>query len=266
LVLTRPVALTVAGTDSSGGAGAVADLKTFEALGVWGAVAVTAVTAQNSLGVTATHLVPPEVIRAQFDAVAGDLGVDAVKTGMLGSAAGVRAVAGAIRAHGMERVVVDTVLVSKHGDPLLAEEAVATLRAELLPLAMVVTPNLPEASALTGLAIPDRDAMVAAAAALHAMGPRVVLLKGGHLVGAASSPDLLCGPGGLRWLEGERQATVHTHGTGCVLSAAITALLARGWEPEKACAGAKQFVARAIRAGGPRGRGIGPVDPGRVSF
>lgn len=260
--LTRPIALTIAGSDSSGGAGVVADLKTFEALGVWGSVALSAVTAQNSLGVTATHLVPPEVILAQIAAVAGDLGVDAVKTGMLGSADGVRAAAAGIGRAGIRLVVVDPVLVSKHGDTLLAADALDAMRAELLPRATVVTPNLPEASVLVGWPVDDRAAMVGAAEALLRMGPAAVLLKGGHLGGEDASPDLFCGPDGMLWLDGARLGGVHTHGTGCVLSAAIAAHLALGASPIDACRRAKEFVTWAIRAGGPRGRGIGPVDPG----
>lgn len=260
--LTRPIALTVAGSDSSGGAGVVADLKTFEALGAWGTVALTAVTAQNSLGVTATHLVAPEVILAQIAAVADDLGIAAVKTGMLGSAEGVRAAALGIRRAAIPLVVVDPVLISKHGDVLLAGDALAAMRSELLPLATVVTPNLPEASALLGWLVDDRAAMVAAAEELRRLGPGVVLLKGGHLADTDASPDLFCGPQGMQWLDGFRLPGAHTHGTGCVLSAAITAYLAQGVSPGAACHAGKEFVTRAIRAGGPRGRGIGPVDPG----
>ncbi len=179
--MSRPVALSVAGSDSSGGAGVVADLKTFEALGVWGTVALTAVTAQNSLGVAAIHLVPPEVIRAQIMAVASDLAVGAAKTGMLGSAAGVQAVASAIRDARIALVVVDPVSLSKHGDTLLAGDALEVLRTELLPLATVITPNLPEAAALVGYPVDDRPAMVAAAQQLRRFGAQVVLVKGGHL-------------------------------------------------------------------------------------
>jgi hydroxymethylpyrimidine/phosphomethylpyrimidine kinase len=262
--IARPVVMTIAGSDSSGGAGVVADLKTFEVLGVWGTVALTAVTAQNSLGVTATHLVPPELILAQIAAVTGDLGVAAVKTGMLGSAAGVRAAATGIHDAGIGLVVVDPVLVSKHGDALLAEDALEAVRSELLALATVATPNLPEASALVGFPVDDRASMVAAAEELRRFGPETVLLKGGHLGDESSSPDLFCGPQGMQWFDGSRLAGIHTHGTGCVLSAAITAYLAQGASPAGACYQAKEFVTRAIRAGGPRGRGIGPVDPGAV--
>ncbi len=276
------MALTIAGSDSSGGAGVVADLKTFQALGVWGTVALAAVTAQNSQGVAAVHLVPAHMIRAQIAAVAGDLGVDAVKTGMLGSADGVRAAAAGIREAGIARVVVDPVLVSKHGDALLVGgagsggsagpgsgagrggDALDVLCTELLPLATVVTPNLPEAAALLGRPVDGRSDMVAAAMALRGLGPTVVMLKGGHLADATSSPDLICGPDGVRWLEGPRLAGVHTHGTGCVLSAAVTAFLAGGCSPEDACRRAKACVSGAIAAGGPIGQGIGPVDPGAI--
>jgi len=265
MALSRPVALTIAGSDSSGGAGVVADLKTFQALGVWGAVAVAAITAQNTVGVTATHLVPPALITAQIAAVTADMEVAAAKTGMLGSAAGVRAAAAGLRDAGIALVVVDPVLMSKHGDVLLADDALDALRSELLALATVVTPNLPEAGALLGRTVENRDAMAAAAQALQRLGPPWVLLKGGHLDDGDASPDLLAGPDGLEWLEGPRLAQPHTHGTGCVLSAALTAYLARGCDPREACSKAKRFVTAAIAAGGPLGRGVGPVDPGAVS-
>ncbi len=259
----RPVALTIAGSDSSGGAGIVADLKTFEALGVWGTVAITAVTAQNTVGVTDVQLVEPDTIRAQIGAVARDLGVDAAKTGMLGTAAGVSAAVGGIRAAGITRLVVDPVMVSTRGDRLTASTAVAAMRDELLPLAMVLTPNLSEAAELVGAPVTDRDQMLEAAAELHRLGAAFVLLKGGHLAdGGNRSPDLLYMAAGPRWLEGPRIDTVHTHGTGCVLSAAITAELARGSEPIDACVTAKKFVTGAIRAAWAAGAGSGPVDPG----
>jgi hydroxymethylpyrimidine/phosphomethylpyrimidine kinase len=253
--------MTIAGVDSSGGAGVAADLKTFQALGVWGTVAVTAVTAQNSLGITATHLIPPGVIAAQIAAVAGDVTVAAAKTGMLGSTAGVEAVAAGLERAGIARLVVDPVLVSKHDERLLATDAVAVLRLLLLPRATVLTPNLPEASALLGQPVGDRTDMPGAASALRALGADTVLLKGGHLPDDQSSDDLLCGPEGSEWLPGPRLPGRHTHGTGCVLSAAIAAYLSRGADPAAACRRGKEFVTAAIRAGGPLGRGIGPVDP-----
>lgn len=264
MALSRPVAMTIAGVDSSGGAGVVADLKTFEALGVWGTVAVTAVTAQNSQGVTAIHLVPPDMIAAQIATVAGDVTVGAAKTGMLGSAAAVEAVAAAVEGAGISRLVVDPVLVSKHDDRLLATDAVAVLRRLLLPRATVLTPNLPEASALLGRPVERRADMPEAAEALRALGADTVLLKGGHLPGPEPSDDLLCGPQGSEWLPGPRLPARHTHGTGCVLSAAITAYLTGGADPAAACRRGKAFVTAAIRAGVPLGRGIGPVDPGRA--
>ena len=258
------VALTIAGTDSGGGAGATADLKTFEAHGVWGCCAVVAVTAQNTLGVQAFDALPVELVRAQIESVATDIGVDAAKTGMLASASLVSAVAGAVRDFAVGPLVVDPVFVSKHGDTLLADDAVGALRDELLPLAAVVTPNLPEAAALVGFEIDGRAGMVEAARVLSGFGPKVVLVKGGHL-GGEDSPDLVLagGSGGEPvWLEGRRIEGRHTHGTGCVLSAALTAELARGMEPADACVAAKRFIERAIAAGVDLGGGIGPVNPG----
>jgi hydroxymethylpyrimidine/phosphomethylpyrimidine kinase len=266
-VRRRPVALTIAGTDSGGGAGVAADLKTFEAHGVWGAAAITAVTAQNTLGVQAFEAVTPELVRAQIASVAADLGVDAAKTGMLASAAIVEAVAATVTELGVGPLVVDPVLVSKHGDRLLAPDAVDAIRILLLPLATVLTPNLPEAEALVGFAVRDRAGMEAAARALLELGPEVVLVKGGHLAvdGGGTSPDCLLAADasdGPVWLEGVRIPGRHTHGTGCVLSAAIAAELARGMDPADACAAAKRFVERAIAAGVALGSGVGPVDPG----
>jgi hydroxymethylpyrimidine/phosphomethylpyrimidine kinase len=271
-VAVAPVALTIAGTDSGGGAGVVADLKTFEAHGVWGTCAVVAVTAQNTLGVQSFEALPVALVRAQIESVATDIGVDAAKTGMLASASLVSCVAGAVRDFGIGRLVVDPVFVSKHGDTLLADDAVGALRAELLPLATVVTPNLPEASALVGFSVTDRASMVEAARALLSFGPAVVLVKGGHLAESepGESPDLVLaadsgGGGGAAepvWLESRRIPGRHTHGTGCVLSAALAAELARGMEPADACVAAKRFIERAIAAGVELGGGIGPVNPG----
>jgi hydroxymethylpyrimidine/phosphomethylpyrimidine kinase len=236
----RPVALTVAGSDSSGGAGISADLKTFEALGVWGTTAITAVTAQNSRGVKASLVLPPWLVAAQIDAVAVDVRVQAAKTGL----------------------VVDPVVMATQGDRLLDADALTPLREELLPLATVVTPNLAEAATLTGLQVADRSDMVAAAEALHRLGPSVVLLTGGHLPDRARSPDLVWSAGGPQWLEADRADAAHTHGSGCVLSAAVAAGLARGRDPIEACRWAKEFVTGAIHAGFPLGAGPGPVDPG----
>lgn len=254
-------ALTIAGSDSGGGAGIVADLKTFEAHGVWGTTAIVAVTAQNTLGVQAFETLPPALVAAQIRSVATDIGIDAAKTGMLATAELVVTVADALLDAGRPPLVVDPVFVSKHGDTLLADDAVGALRERLLPLATVVTPNLPEAAALTGLDIADRDAMVAAAESLSATGVGTVLVKGGHLAGE-QSPDLVYAGGRVTWLEGERIPGRHTHGTGCVLSAAITAGLARGMDPDDACVAAKRFIERAILAGLDLGGGVGPVNPG----
>ena len=259
----RPVALTIAGTDSGGGAGIVADLKTFEAHGVWGTCAVVAVTAQNTVGVQAVGTLPAELVRAQVESVVSDIGVDAAKTGMLASTELVRAVAAAVREAGIAPLVVDPVLVSKHGAALLADDAVDALRDELLPLAAVVTPNLPEAARLVGFEVVDRAGMEAAGRALADLGPEVVLVKGGHL-GGEDSPDCLVVAGAPEpmWMEGPRLGGRHTHGTGCVLSAAVCAELARGMDPADACVAARHFCQRAIMAGVPLGAGVGPVDPG----
>ena len=257
-----PVAMTIAGSDSGGGAGMVADLKTFEVHGVWGTCAIVAVTAQNTEGVQAFETLSPELVRAQVLAVAGDIGVDAAKTGMLASAELVVAVAGAVRDAGIGPLVVDPVFVSKHGDTLLADDAVGALRQELLPLATVVTPNLAEAAGLVGFEVADRAAMVEAGRVLAGLGPAVVLVKGGHL-GGEDSPDCVVTAGAEPvWLEGERIPGRHTHGTGCVLSAALCAELARGMEPADACVAAKRFTEKAIAAGVALGRGVGPVNPG----
>ncbi|HEX4979661.1 MAG TPA: bifunctional hydroxymethylpyrimidine kinase/phosphomethylpyrimidine kinase [Acidimicrobiales bacterium] len=258
-----PVALTIAGSDSGGGAGILADLKTFEAHGVWGTAAVVAVTAQNTLGVQAFETVSPALVGAQISSVAADIGVDAAKTGMLASAAMVETVAGALSEMGIVRLVVDPVFVSKHGDTLLADDAVDALRGQLLPLATVVTPNLPEAERLVERSIATRDEMAEAARALVALGAGLAMVKGGHLEGH-ESPDCVWAAGDVepRWLEGNRIEGRHTHGTGCVLSAAMTAELAKGMDPGDACVAGKRFVERAIAAGLDLGGGVGPVNPG----
>ena len=258
-----PVAMTIAGSDSGGGAGIVADLKTFEAHGVWGTTAIVAVTAQNTLGVQAFETLPADLVRRQIESVASDIGVDAVKTGMLATAELTRTVAAAVREAGVRRLVVDPVFVSKHGDTLLADDAIGSLRDELLPLATVVTPNLPEASRLVGFDVSTRDDMARAAAALIELGVEVAMVKGGHLDDEGESPDCVAtADGGVAWLSGERIPGRHTHGTGCVLSAAITAELARGMDPGDACVAGKRFVERSIAGGLELGGGVGPVNPG----
>jgi hydroxymethylpyrimidine/phosphomethylpyrimidine kinase len=257
-----PVALTIAGSDSGGGAGIVADLKTFEAHGVWGTTAIVAVTAQNTLGVEGFEMLSADLVRRQITAVASDIGFDAAKTGMLASADLVSTVAATLHDLGVQRLVVDPVFVSKHGDTLLADDAVKVLREELLPLATVVTPNLPEASRLVGADLETRADMEAAGRELAALGPDVVVVKGGHLRDEEASPDCVVADREVRWLDGARLVGRHTHGTGCVLSAAITAELARGMDPVDACVAGKRFVERAIAAGVELGRGVGPVNPG----
>jgi hydroxymethylpyrimidine/phosphomethylpyrimidine kinase len=255
-----PRAVSIAGSDSGGGAGIQADLKTFQALGVWGMTAVTAVTVQNTKGVSGYREIDPETVADQIRAVVGDIGVDAAKTGMLASAPIVEAVAEAVAEMRVPNLVVDPVFVSKHGHPLLAEEAVAALRERLVPLAAVVTPNLPEAAGLAGFPVRTREDMARAGAAILALGPRAVLVKGGHLEGGDAT-DLLVTADGEDPISTPRLDTPHTHGTGCVLSAAIAAHLARGSGLDEAVRAGKEFVAGAIGAGLEIGQGIGPVDP-----
>ena len=255
-----PRALSIAGSDSSGGAGIQADLKTFSALGVFGMTAITAVTVQNTKGVSGYEELSPETVGAQIRAVATDIGVDAAKTGMLASAPIIEAVAEALRETAIEKLVVDPVSVSKHGHPLLQEDAVAVLRDEIVPLAAVITPNLPEAAGLAGFPVRDREGMKRAAEAIAELGARSVLVKGGHLEQGRAS-DLFYDGDCMEWLEAERIDTPHTHGTGCVLSAAIAAHLALGADTLEAVTRGKAFVTDAIRAALAIGEGIGPVNP-----
>ncbi|MGZ4133416.1 MAG: bifunctional hydroxymethylpyrimidine kinase/phosphomethylpyrimidine kinase, partial [Actinomycetota bacterium] len=229
----RARVLTIAGSDSGGGAGIQADLKTFSALGVFGMTAITAVTVQNTRGVAGYEAVSPAIVGDQIRAVATDIGVDAAKTGMLASAAIVEAVADAVGETGIGNLVVDPVFVSKHGNALLAPEAVASLRTLILPLATLVTPNLQEASGLAGFEVLDEEGMRRAADAILALGPRAVLVKGGHLAGDEAS-DLLVEGGRESWITSPRIDTPHTHGTGCTLSSAIAAHLALGASLEDA--------------------------------
>jgi hydroxymethylpyrimidine/phosphomethylpyrimidine kinase len=256
-----PRALTIAGSDSGGGAGIQADLKVFFALGCHGMSALTALTAQNTVGVSAIHEVPDDFVSEQISAVASDIGVDAAKTGMLASSQIVIAVAKSVQEHGITRLVVDPVFVSKHGNMLLADDAVDALRYDLFPLATVVTPNLYEAGALVGREIRTLDEMKWAAEELHALGPTAVLVKGGHL-GDASAIDVFYEGDGPVELAGPRYETTDTHGTGCALSAAICAHLARGATTADAVAGGKGFVSGAIRRSLRLGSGFGPVNPG----
>jgi hydroxymethylpyrimidine/phosphomethylpyrimidine kinase len=254
---TPPRVLAVAGSDSGGGAGIQADLKTMLALGVHGMTVVCAVTAQNSVGVQGYWELPVEAVRAQLDSVLGDIGAQAIKTGMLASPDIVRAVAERL-AIAQAPVVVDPVAVSKHGDSLLSPGALAALRTDLLPVATVVTPNLLEAGLLTGHSITDEAGMLAAARSIAVLGPRWVLVKGGHLPG--NPVDLLVGDGQVRRYPGRRIASRHTHGTGCTLASAIASYLAMGASVPEAVEAAKDYVTGAIDGGFPLGAGIGPVD------
>ncbi|MFF1923383.1 bifunctional hydroxymethylpyrimidine kinase/phosphomethylpyrimidine kinase [Streptomyces sp. NPDC058221] len=254
-----PRVLTVAGSDSGGGAGIQADLKTMLALGVHGMSVLTAVTAQNSLGVQGAWELPAEAVRAQYRSVVDDIGVNAVKTGMLSSAVLVETVAALIAATDAPAVV-DPVGVSKHGDPLLAAEALDSVRTKLLPVATVATPNLDEVAQLTGLTVTDEAGMRRAAAELLGHGPRWVVIKGGHLPG--DPVDLLTDGSEEHWLRAPRHDNRHTHGTGCTLASAIACGLARGQDVPTAVRAAKSYVTGAIAAGFPLGAGIGPVDHG----
>jgi len=241
------IALTIAGSDSGGGAGIQADLKAFSALGVYGASVITAVTAQNTRAVTAVEAVSPALIRAQIEAVFADLPPQAVKTGMLGDSQTICTVADSLAAVALPYLVIDPVMVAKSGDKLLADAAIATLRERLIPLATLITPNLPEAGELLGRSVTTRDDMPQAAADLLALGCHAVLLKGGHLAGDASD-DLLLTTGGATWLSAARHPGKNTHGTGCTLSAAITAGLARGLALVDAVHAAKDYIGAAIAA------------------
>lgn len=250
------VALSIAGSDSGGGAGIQADLRTFSALGVWGTTAITAVTSQNTVGVRRVDALPPQAVRAQIDAVMGDFTVSAVKIGMLGTRAVVEAVAAALDHHRPRHVVVDPVMVAGSGDPLLDTDAIGAVRELLVPRSTVLTPNVPEAGLLLGRTLRDDHAeLQAAAQALHELGAKNVLLKGGHRSGDAD--DLFVGEGGELVLTAERIPGRFTHGTGCTLSSAIAALLARGRAPEQACREAKEYVTRAIAEGMQLGKGQG---------
>ncbi len=259
MVLAPPRVLAIAGSDSGGGAGIQADLKTMLALGVHGMTVICAVTAQNSVGVQGYWELPAEAVRAQLDSVLGDIGTQAIKTGMLASAALVATVSEAL-AEVAAPVVVDPVAVSKHGDSLLSAGTLEAVRDLLLPLATVVTPNLLEAELLTGMKINDEAQMLAAARMINAMGPQWVLVKGGHLPG--NPVDLLHDGDQVIRFPGDRIASAHTHGTGCTLASAIASRLALGDDVPRAVQAAKAYVTGAIAAGFPLGAGIGPVDHG----
>jgi hydroxymethylpyrimidine/phosphomethylpyrimidine kinase len=249
--------MTIAGSDSGGGAGIQADLKTFAALGVYGTSSITAITAQNTLGVTAVHEIPTDVIAAQITAVISDIGADAVKTGMLSSSQIVEVVSEELARHAVDRLVVDPVMIAKSGDPLLKEEAVEALRTRLLPLALVVTPNIPEAEVLTGRKITSQDDMRRAARDILALGARSVVVKGGHLEGPAT--DLFYDGSSFHDFTAPRIDTVNTHGTGCTFASAVAAGLAKNLRLVEAVAQAKEYVTQAIRHSYPIGQGHGPL-------
>ena len=253
-----PRAMTIAGSDSGGGAGIQADLKTFAALGVYGTSVLTAITAQNTIAVTGIHEVPLEMIGSQIDAVMSDIGVDVVKTGMLSSGAIIEVVADKLAHYKIERLVVDPVMVAKSGDRLLREDALEALRTLLMPLATVVTPNIPEAEVLTVMKIESRQDARKAAHCIVDMGPRAVVVKGGHLPGPPL--DLLYDGKEFREYETPRIETTSTHGTGCTFASAIAAGLASGMEVAEAVAMAKEYVTEAMKRAFPIGSGHGPLN------
>ncbi len=256
---TPRVALTIAGSDSGGGAGIQADLKTFHRFGVYGTTALTLITAQNTVGVREVHLLRPELVAKQIEVVAGDFEVRAAKTGALGSEELIEAVAAGVEEHAIANLVVDPVMISKHGDPLLAKGAVDALRARLFPRAVLVTPNLYEAAELLGGPVESEAQMQDAARAVCDLGAAAVLVKGGQLPGEEAI-DLLYDGAALVRLAAPRIDTPHTHGTGCTYSAAITALLARGETLIDAVRQSKDFISRAIASAPGLGHGHGPVD------
>ena len=259
-----PRVLSIAGSDSGGGAGIQADLKTFAALGCFGMTAITALTAQNTLGVRSIHAVPLDILRDQIDAVVEDIGVDAVKIGMLHSAPTVREVASGLRRHALRTAVLDPVMIATSGAVLIDTEAVDVLVRELFPLATVITPNLDEAALLVKRKLAGEADMEAAARQLLEMGAPAVLLKGGHLEGDTVSDLLLARGTAPLWLRGARIATPNTHGTGCTLSSAIASHLALGADLPQAVRHAREFVRRALDAGARvrTGAGSGPLNHG----
>ena len=256
-------ALTIAGSDSGAGAGIQADLKTFAACGVYGTSAITAVTAQNTLGVTAWEVVSTDLVVAQIEAVAGDLPPQAVKTGMLATAAIVEAVAAAIGGLDLPNLVVDPVMIAKGGDRLLRDDAVAAIKVHLLKLAEVVTPNIPEAEVLSGASIRTIADMRTAARRIRALGPRVVVVKGGHMDAADAGGgviDIVCTPEEEFELRGARLETRHTHGTGCTFAAATAAFLAQDHAVDEALRHAREYLEGAIRNAPGLGQGHGPLN------
>ena len=250
-------ALTIAGSDSGAGAGIQADLKTFAALGVYGTSVITAITAQNTKGVTQILELAPDLVAAQIDAVIEDIGAHAVKTGMLANSAIIEVVAEKIRQHGLQNLVVDPVMVAKGGDLLLRQEAIETLRSRLIPLATIVTPNLPETEQLTGIPGSRLQDIKESARRIINMGAKSVVIKGGHRKGPAT--DIFYDGKKFHELKTARVNTPHTHGTGCTFSAAIAANLAKGEKLETAVVEAKRYITHAIRKGFVIGSGHSPV-------
>jgi hydroxymethylpyrimidine/phosphomethylpyrimidine kinase len=255
------IALTIAGSDSGGGAGIQADLKTFAAHGVYGASVLTAITAQNTLGVHAWEAVSTGLVVQQIEAVLADIGADAIKIGMLANAEIVAAVARTLSMRTNRSIVVDPVMIAKGGDRLLEAGAVAALKSQLLPLARIVTPNIPEAEALAEMPIRSQDDMLEAGERIRRLGPRVVLVKGGHGQGPESI-DIASTAGGSFEIRGPRLPGRHTHGTGCTLSSAIAANLAKGLDDEAAIRAARDYLAGAIRHAPQIGSGHGPLNHG----
>jgi len=255
-------ALTIAGSDSGGGAGIQADLKTFSAYGIHGTSAITAVTAQNTLGVQGAFTLPGEFVRSQIESVMDDIGADAVKTGMLPDPEIIGIVADSIRRYGIEKLVVDPVMVAQSGDSLTSEETALPLKELLLPMALLVTPNIPEAEILAGRKIADLEDMISAAEAIHEIGAKHVLIKGGHFEGENAGCDLYSDGGEPIFLRPVRATDKRDiHGTGCSLSAAIAAGLARGMPLVRSVEAAKEFITRAIDSAYPIGGGVMPVNP-----
>jgi len=249
--------LTIAGSDSSGGAGIQADLKTFSAHGVFGMSIITAVTAQNTQGVLAVQDMDVELIDKQIEAIFDDIEVDALKIGMVSRSGTIRAIANGLTRYKARNIVIDPVMISKSGYYLLQPDAVEALVTYLLPLADILTPNIPEAEEIAGMTIHNLEEMEIAAAKIHRLGPQYVLLKGGHRVGDAT--DILFDGNTFKHLKSERISTQNTHGTGCTLSAAITANLARGLDAYEAVAAAKEYITMAIGHSFSIGKGVGPV-------
>lgn len=253
-----PSVLSIAGSDSSGGAGIQADVKTIQALGLFAQTVITALTAQNTNGVTDVHDVPVSHVKAQIDAVFSDIRPQAVKIGMVSSPDIARAIAEALAGHGAQHVVVDPVMVATSGSRLMSDDAQEILVNELLPLASVITPNIPEAEALTGMEIRSEEDMVAAARQMASFTPGAVLLKAGH--GEGRADDLLYADKTVFWVRGERVGNPNTHGTGCTLSSALACGLAQGMPMREAAEYAKAYIAGALAAGLDMGEGSGPLD------